>query len=174
METFEVLEWKIPLQLLCVRVHVCVRQRSWWVSNKRLHQSEEWAAKPDLSFDLPWRAMDGWMDRWGGWMEGDVTERNRESIYWSAVQRLLSSSPVKAALQSARRQSLIFQLRSHSHDLEHHQYTGNDQGNDAADMMDKEHTHGDCCFWHCTSHISSPVDVLGGGGLLKVQYMDER
>lgn len=39
-------------------------QKTWWVSNKQVHQSEEWAAGRDLSFDLPWRAMAGWMDKW--------------------------------------------------------------------------------------------------------------
>lgn len=98
---------------MCVWGGLCVSlrdpKRSWWVSNKQLHQSEEWAAKQDLSFDLPWRAAAGWMDRWvDKWMEKDRTERNRERIYWSAVQRLLSSLHVKAV--SVCRETITYLL----------------------------------------------------------------
>lgn len=90
----QVLEWKMAVKFVCMctGVSACETQ-SWWVSNKQLHQTEEWAAKQDLSFDLPWSRVDEWMDvqmdgrtdgrmdEWiVGWMEIEQSEMGRAFI----------------------------------------------------------------------------------------------
>lgn len=96
--------------------------------------------------------LDGWTDGWiDGWRKTEQREIGRGSTEVQCRGSFLHC--MSRQCLCAGRQSLICLLWSHSHNLKHHQYTGNDQGNDAADMMDKEDAH--CCFWHHISNTSS-------------------